>query len=224
MDESKENVPTRTTRASARGRQDTATVALTKVIGGTNRHNGGSSQGDDATVDVDGARATRRTRKALDDASNGAVLVSAPNAMEDAPTEALTSGGTEAGVRAATRDLKSMRARLDAARKESEKSDDAQVVVPAPAAPVVVPAPEVAAAPVAPVISLQPTSSGVASLYREYYENEDFIDKCERAMNFRPKARPHDYKNRIEELTTAVKASKDCLRHVFQNGATFSKE
>ena len=99
MDESKENVPTRTTRASARGRQDTATVALTKVIGGTNRHNGGSSQGDDATVDVDGARATRRTRKALDDASNGAVPVSAPNAMEDAPTEALTSGGTEVGAR-----------------------------------------------------------------------------------------------------------------------------
>ena len=66
MDESKENVPTRTTRASARGRQDTATVALTKVIGGTNRHNGGSSQGDDATVGVDGA-----------------------------PTEALTSGGDE---------------------------------------------------------------------------------------------------------------------------------
>ena len=108
MDESKENVPTRTTRASARGRQDTATVALTKVIGGTNRHNGGSSQGDDATVGVDGGRATRRTRKALDDASNGAVPVSAPNAMEDAPTEALTSGGDEAGARAATREIKSV--------------------------------------------------------------------------------------------------------------------
>ena len=116
-----------------------------------------------------------------------------------------------------------MRARLDAARKESEKSDDAQVVVPAPAArwwyrrrrwprrrwrP----------------SSLCNRRRAAWRVCIEYYENEDFIDKCERAMNFRAKARPHDYKNRIEELTTTLKASKDCCDYVFQNGATFSKE
>ena len=126
-------------------------------------------------------------------------------------------------------DLKSMRARLDAARKESARGDGGVSgqeclsgngdVANAAHVQGEWRAPEASAA-----AANKMSVGGVFGLYRDYYENEDFIEKCEQAINFRPKARPHDYKNRIDELAAAVKSAKDCLRHVFQNGASFSKE
>jgi hypothetical protein len=211
-----------------------ATVALGhkgkmrgKATGGTTNRNVGSGRDamrDDGGAEGDGRRA-RMTREALRDASNGAEGA-------EAVTEALggaTRGG--AGGAGGARDLKSMRARLDAARKESARNEEVQAANAAVhAVPAVVNAGAAgvdaagARGGVGLAPAAKPSASGALSLYRDYYENEDFIEKCERAINFRPKARQHDYKNRIEELQVAVKTSKDCLRHVFQNGANFSKE
>ena len=145
-DEAKENVPTRATRAATHAAP--ATVTRAKRGGGTT--NVGSSLNDganavDASDDATEALAATRARGVLVDASNGGELGG------DAPTEAIAPGhkmgangaGAANGVAGISRDLKSMRARLDAARKESVKTDDVAV---ASAAPVVSAAPMVMSA------------------------------------------------------------------------------
>ena len=89
--------------------------------------------------------------------------------------------GTESGARAAVGDLKSMRARLEAAKKESARVDGGSVSVSANAAaaavvvePVMTMDVAVTSAPVvgAPVVAGGSKSNvvcGVVSLYRDYY-------------------------------------------------------